>query len=188
MSQKQQSTQHEHAITITYFNHSMAQGEKVRLCCLLGGIPFNDNRIRNSEWKDLKGITPHGVLPLLLEDGKEVKGQSTAILRYLGRRCGLYPNDPELAYQVDMLLGLATDFDRSWRVPLYMGIRPENFYYDSGSADTDFGQMRTKRAREQWLKNDLPRFMNLYSSYLRRNGGKFFFFFIIFLATNIIKY
>ena len=72
MSQKQQSTQQEHAITITYFNHSMAQGEKVRLCCLLGGIPFNDNRIRNSEWKDLKGITPHGVLPLLLEDGKEV--------------------------------------------------------------------------------------------------------------------
>ena len=111
-------------------------------------------------------------MPLLLEDDKEVKGQSTAILRYLGRRCGLYPDDPEEAYQVDMLLGLAADFDRSWRVPLYMGIRPEKFYYDPGSADTDFGQMRTKRARKAWLATDLPRYMGLYSSYLRRNGGK----------------
>ena len=48
----------------------------------------------------------------------------------------------------------------------------EKFYYDPGSADTDFGQMRTKRARKAWLATDLPRYMGLYSSYLRRNGGK----------------
>ena len=32
-------------------------------------------------------------------------------------------------------------------------------------------QMRTKRAREAWLATELPKYMNLYSSYLRRNGG-----------------
>ena len=81
--------------TITYFDFQAAPGEKLRLCCVIGGIPFHDNRIKSKEWGELKPLTPQGMLPLLVKEDNTVLVQSEAILKYLGRKSSppLYPLD-----------------------------------------------------------------------------------------------
>jgi glutathione S-transferase len=74
---------------LTYFNLG-AKGQFIRLAYVFGGIDFDDERVEFSEWPALKASTPLGQLPVLTVDGKQY-AQSTALLRYVGGRVGLYP-------------------------------------------------------------------------------------------------
>ena len=63
-----------------------------------------------------EGICEFGQLPSLLIDG-EYYVQSLAILRMLGKMYGLYPEDAEQAYLVDMVMDATMDLtDRYWEV------------------------------------------------------------------------
>jgi glutathione S-transferase len=159
-------------LTVTYFDFQAAPGEKLRLCCVLGNIPFNDNRVKRSEWADLKPLTPQGVLPILVEEGLPVKCQSEAILKYLGRKGGLYPTDGE-TYHIDAVLDLISDLDKAWSYPLYMGMRPQKFGYPEGSHQTEEGRQRTKALREQFVDTELKRFAGLFTKQLKDSGGMF---------------
>jgi prostaglandin-H2 D-isomerase / glutathione transferase len=78
---------------LTYFDFSGSRGEECRLALFVAGVEFEDHRISQDTWKELKASTPYGALPVLETPGKPALAQSNAILAYVGRRYGLHPTD-----------------------------------------------------------------------------------------------
>jgi glutathione S-transferase len=96
-----------------------------------------------------------GQVPMLeTADGKHFV-QSWAILRYLGRTYGYYPNDAELAWKIDSTIDAVEDY-----VVAY-------FKYN-------FESNEEKKAvfKEAWLKN-LPMWVAAIEKRLEANGGKY---------------
>jgi len=54
----------------------------------LGGRPFQDVRVSEESWMEVKPTTPLGTLPFLEKDG-QILGQSNAINRFLAKKFGL---------------------------------------------------------------------------------------------------
>jgi glutathione S-transferase len=81
----------------------------------IGGIAFDDVHVPPERFRELKaaGELPFGSLPVLdveTPGGTVSAAQSNAILRFVGRRAGLYPiDDPVKALKVDEALDLAED-------------------------------------------------------------------------------
>jgi glutathione S-transferase len=81
----------------------------------IAGIPFEDDHVPAERFTELKaaGALPFGSLPVLdvvTPDGTVTAAQSNAILRFVGRRAGLYPaDDPLRALKVDEALDVGED-------------------------------------------------------------------------------
>ena len=89
-------------VRLTYLDTKGA-GEPIRLALFIAGVPFEDIRVTYSQIAQLResGYLPFGQVPVLEVDGK-VFGQSQAILRWVGRMTGLYPERLQLRVdQVD---------------------------------------------------------------------------------------
>ncbi|CAK1587225.1 unnamed protein product [Parnassius mnemosyne] len=83
-------------------------GEGGRMLLAYGRVEFEDHRVTEEEWPDLKTQTPFGQLPVLEIDGKQY-AQSLAIYRYLGRKFGLAGEDLEEDFQIDQVLDFFYD-------------------------------------------------------------------------------
>ena len=94
---------------VTYFDFSGSRGEEVRLALVLAGMAFEDNRISRETFAKLKPDLPFAAVPTLELEGRGVFGQSNAILRLIGRKHGLYPEDPFEAARHDALMDAAED-------------------------------------------------------------------------------
>jgi glutathione S-transferase len=79
-------------LKLVYFDIDGARGEAARLAMVIGGVPFEDDRVKFADWKGRKPSTPFGALPVLDLDGQTV-AQSNGINRYVGKLAGLYPSD-----------------------------------------------------------------------------------------------
>jgi len=85
------------------------RGEAVRLALAVGGVRFEDRRVPFPGWGRVKPTTPWGTLPVLeLADGSRL-AQSRSILRFVGKRTGLYPNDDIVAQRMDELMDALED-------------------------------------------------------------------------------
>jgi glutathione S-transferase len=91
-------------LKLTYFDFHGGRGELARLALSIGGIPFEDDRVKPVEWENLKAHTPFGALPVLEVDG-HVVAESNAINRYVGKLADLYPSDPWQAALCDEVMG-----------------------------------------------------------------------------------
>jgi prostaglandin-H2 D-isomerase / glutathione transferase len=78
---------------LIYFDAPMSRGEECRLALHLGGVDFEDVRVKHADWPALKTQTPFGSLPVLELPGQAPLAQSNAILVLMGRRHGLHPKD-----------------------------------------------------------------------------------------------
>lgn len=78
---------------LTYFDFSGSRGEECRLALYAAGVDFEDCRLTQEQWAQLKASTPYGAVPVLEAPGKAPLAQSNAILAYVGRRYGLHPED-----------------------------------------------------------------------------------------------
>jgi glutathione S-transferase len=79
-------------LKLVYFDIDGARGEAARLAMVIGGVPFEDDRVKFADWPARKPGTPFGALPVLELDGQSV-AQSNGINRYVGKLAGLYPGD-----------------------------------------------------------------------------------------------
>jgi glutathione S-transferase len=79
-------------LKFVYFDIDGARGEAARLAMVIGGVPFEDDRVKFADWQGRKPSTPFGALPVLELDGQTV-AQCNGINRYVGKLAGLYPSD-----------------------------------------------------------------------------------------------
>jgi prostaglandin-H2 D-isomerase / glutathione transferase len=96
-------------IKLTYFDFAGSRGEECRLALHLAGVDFQDDRLANGVWPQLKPDTPFGSLPVLEVEGKGRLAQSNAILRYVGTQHGLHPSDPWEAARHDAILAVCEE-------------------------------------------------------------------------------
>ena len=67
------------------------------------GVQFEDKVITFAEWGGHKALMTNQQVPALeFKDGKKM-GQSLAMLRFLGRKYGYYPEDAMKAFLADAL-------------------------------------------------------------------------------------
>jgi len=92
----------------TYFGLA-GRGEATRLALSIGNVKFTDERIKFPEWKELKPNTPWGSLPILTLSDGTVIAQQRAILRFVGKKTGLYPTDDVAAALVDGIMDAVED-------------------------------------------------------------------------------
>ena len=161
-------------IKLTYFNIEGA-AEKIRLAFKIGNVPFEDERIDFGVWQsELKGKSKFGQLPLLTLDDKPPVAQSFAILRYIGRLCGLYPDDPLKAMYVDEACALQEDLAKALAPSMYIGMRPHLFGYPENLPDAEKKSIQ-KRLRDALIAEggDVRRYLGYFERYLKENGGEF---------------
>ncbi len=88
---------------LVYFDIDGARGEAARLAMVIGGVPFEDDRVKFADWPSLEPSTPFGALPVL-ELGGQTVAQSNGINRYVGKLAGLYPGDAWQAALCDEIM------------------------------------------------------------------------------------
>lgn len=94
---------------LTYFDAPMSRGEECRLALHIGGVDFEDKRLKREEWAALKPTAPFGSLPLFEMPGQPVLAESNAILVLVGRRHGLHPKDDFEAARHEAVMSYVED-------------------------------------------------------------------------------
>lgn len=98
-------------LRLYYFNIK-GKGEPIRLYCAYSGLKLEDKRFASrDEFISMRegGKLAFGQVPMLEVDGKHELVQSSAILRYLSKIAGLYPEDPLVAARIDAALDQEID-------------------------------------------------------------------------------
>ncbi len=95
-------------LELTYFDIHGGRGEVARIALFIGGIPFEEHRVKFQDWMALKPSTPFGAIPVLRVDGQEL-AQSNTINRFVGKLAGLYPEDALQAAFCDEVMDAVED-------------------------------------------------------------------------------
>lgn len=93
---------------LTYFDFDGGRGEPIRIAFSAAGLELDDHRISFQEFMQEREEMPFRCAPVLEIDGRKVT-QSNAILRYVGRLAGLYPEDGLQALYCDEAMGAVED-------------------------------------------------------------------------------
>ncbi len=132
-------------LTLHYFPFPGRAGA-IRDALKIGGIAFEDRHVTRDQHFEAKakGEWPWGALPVLDIDGERIC-QSNAILRYVGRLTGLYPEDALAALKVDEALDACDELV----IAMSMTIREQ---------DNDRRMAMRKVMAEETLPRDFARF------------------------------
>ena len=151
---------------MTYFDIK-GVAEKVRLAFVLAGVPFDDQRISFSDWAELKATTRYGQLPCLRAGGDELY-QSGAMLKYvaLAEEERLYPiADLAKCVHIEEVLGVLDDLARAWRPCVAVVSRPQDYGHPA-DLDAAAKDALAKTLRENFLANELPKYMAFLSAHI----------------------
>eukprot|EP00747_Dinoflagellata_sp_TGD_P100600 gnl/TRDRNA2_/TRDRNA2_168083_c0_seq2.p1 gnl/TRDRNA2_/TRDRNA2_168083_c0~~gnl/TRDRNA2_/TRDRNA2_168083_c0_seq2.p1 ORF type:complete len:300 (+),score=78.62 gnl/TRDRNA2_/TRDRNA2_168083_c0_seq2:34-933(+) len=97
---------------LTYFPLAGGRGEAVRIALFTAKIPFEDQQMPFQEYQEKKKAVDDNAwkngLPVLTI-GDRSYSQSLAMLRYAGKKAGLYPTDDLMALAVDEVMDVSQD-------------------------------------------------------------------------------
>ena len=100
----------ENPIRLVYFN-AHGRADAIRMLLAHAKVEYENKIINSEEWMqgDIKKEMALGQAPLMNIDGKSLI-QSMAILRFIGRKYGYYPEDAYQAYLVDLIMDAQGDY------------------------------------------------------------------------------
>jgi len=142
-------------IKLTYFDIDGGRAEPIRIALHAAGLAFEDIRWSFPEFGEKRESVRFHAVPAIEIDGKTIT-QSNAISRYIGKMCGLYPEDPLQALYCDETLEALEDLNHY--VVQTFGLKEDEL----------------KKAREKLLTGRLPLFIKGINELLTRGGGHYF--------------
>lgn len=156
------------SITLYYFGIEGSRGGAIRAALVHGGVEFEDKFVTWDEYVALRdaGTLPPG-LPCIEVDGKKIS-QSLAILRFAGKKSGLYPTDGVDAMMVDEAMDICQDI---------MTKCPQ---------DPDPEVKKAKR--EEFAAGKMKDFFGLIDKQVTGNGGSFVLGSEISIADLVVYY
>ena len=140
---------------LTYFDFDGGRGEPIRIAFHYGGIEFEDDRISFEEFMKMRESTRFNSLPTMEIDGNVVT-QTNAMLRHVGKKVGLYPEDEMQAYYCDEPMDAVEDMLH--RIVATFGLEGEEL----------------RKAREELAAGWLTTFIKGLDELLERGGGEYF--------------
>lgn len=155
-------------LTLTYFGIA-GRAEPIRIACAIGNIPFT-NKVISGNFMQIKPTLPLGQLPILDMEYGEGKNktltQSSAILRYIGKKAGLYPKDDDVrAMEIDEVLAVIEDL----RTPLILTIR--GAVKSHLSDEKQFTKDEVLEIRRRWRETLVPKTLGFLEKKLTENSG-----------------
>ena len=140
---------------LIYFDFDGGRAESIRLAFHIGGIDFEDVRLKFPEFREAQPFFRFHALPLLEIDSQPIT-QSNAHLRYVGKLAGLYPTDDLQALYCDEVMGAVEDVGHA--VGKTLGLQGDAL----------------KQAREEFVQGRLATYIKGLDELLVRGGGQFF--------------
>jgi hypothetical protein len=140
---------------LIYFDFDGGRAESIRLAFHIGGIDFEDVRLKFPEFREAQPSFRFHALPVLEIDSQPIT-QSNAQLRYVGKLAGLYPTDDLQALYCDEAMGAVEDVGHA--VGKTFGLEGDAL----------------KQAREQFVQGRLATYIKGLDELLARGGGQFF--------------
>jgi glutathione S-transferase len=140
---------------LTYFDFNGGRGEPVRIAFHAAGIEFEDERITFDEFVKCRDGMRFRCAPTLVIDGVEVT-QSNSMLRYVGKKAGLYPDDDLQALYCDEAMAAVEDL-------LHQVVHTFGMEGDE-----------LKAAREKLVDGWLTTYIKGLGELLQRGGGEYF--------------
>ena len=140
---------------LTYFDFAGGRGEAIRIALHAAGIEFEDNRLTFAQFSEIRSGIRFNALPVFEIDGTAVS-QSNAILRYVGKLGGLYPDDDLQALCCDETLDAVEDV--SQYIGRTLGLEGDGL----------------RAAREKLVDGWLTTFVKGLGGLLQRGGGRYF--------------
>jgi len=142
-------------LKLNYFDFDGGRGEPARLALNIGGIAFEDHRIAGKDWPAYQDKTPFFAMLTLEVEGKVVS-QSNSIIRYVGKRTGLYPKDDWQAFLCDEVMDAAEDISTQIAQTI------------------DLPGEAKKKAREELVAGRITRYLEQFQVKLKSTGGEYF--------------
>ncbi len=142
-------------IKLKYFDFDGGRGEPVRIALHHGGIGFEDDRISFQEFMETRESARFNSVPTMDIDGTGVT-QTNAMLRYVGKKAGLYPEDDLQAFFCDEPMEAIEDLLH--RIVTTFGLEDDEL----------------KTAREELVAGWLTTFIKGLDELLERGGGEYF--------------
>lgn len=156
-------------LTLVYFPFG-GRAEAIRLAAAAGGVPFTNKVISGEDFqKEISnGSLPLGQVPILVIENTDAEGvvststitQSSAILRYIGKKAGLYPSDDEEALKVDEYICIFDDI----LMPLAMTVMGAKKCL---VGDKEWTGDEKIAIRRKWMEQILPRYLGKVESDLK---------------------
>lgn len=140
---------------LIYFDFDGGRAESIRLAFHIGGIDFEDVRLKFAEFREAQPSFRFHALPVLKIDGQPIT-QSNALLRYVGKLAGLYPTDDLQALYCDEAMGAVEDVNHA--VGKTLGLQGDAL----------------KQAREEYVQGRLATYLKGLDELLARGGGRYF--------------
>lgn len=140
---------------LTYFDFPGGRGEPIRIAFHAAGMKFEDHRISFEEFMQTRETMRFSCAPVLLVDGVEVT-QSNAMLRFVGKMAGLYPEDSLQAMYCDEAMDAVEDL-------------LHQIVHTFGLEGAEL-----KAAREKLKNGWLTVYIKGLSEILERGGGEYF--------------
>lgn len=140
---------------LTYFDFNGGRGEPVRIAFHAAGIEFEDHRISFDEFVECRDGMRFRCVPTLEIDGVEVT-QSNSMLRFIGKKAGLYPEDDLQALYCDETMAAVEDLLH--QVVHTFGLEGDEL----------------KAAREKLVDGWLTTYIKGLGELLERGGGDYF--------------
>eukprot|EP01055_Gregarina_sp_Pseudo9_P000117 Gregarina_sp_Pseudo_9__116@NODE_107_length_4228_cov_101_740272_g99_i0_p1_GENE_NODE_107_length_4228_cov_101_740272_g99_i0NODE_107_length_4228_cov_101_740272_g99_i0_p1_ORF_typecomplete_len782_score173_08GST_C_3/PF14497_6/0_003GST_C_3/PF14497_6/0_55GST_C_3/PF14497_6/6_9e06GST_N/PF02798_20/1_1e05GST_N/PF02798_20/0_00041GST_N_3/PF13417_6/1_8e03GST_N_3/PF13417_6/0_052GST_N_3/PF13417_6/4_1e03GST_N_3/PF13417_6/0_19GST_N_4/PF17172_4/0_077GST_N_4/PF17172_4/7_8e03GST_N_4/PF17172_4/85Tom37/PF10568_9/0_0097T len=98
-----------HTVPTLYYSDGAGLAEPLRLCFILGDVPFVDKRMTPQQWQTkYKTMSPTGSMPFLTV-GHTSFSQSRAMLLYASRRANLLPVTPQEQLQALTMSSIILD-------------------------------------------------------------------------------
>jgi hypothetical protein len=140
---------------LTYFDIDGGRGEPIRLALHIGGIDFEDVRLKSPEFREARQSFRFQALPVLEIDRQPIS-QSNALVRYVGKLAGLYPADDLQALYCDEAMDVVEDLNHA--VGRTFGLQGDAM----------------KQARQELIEGRLATYLKGLDGLLARGGGQFF--------------
>lgn len=156
-------------LTLTYFNFG-GRADPLRLAAVIGKVPFTNKVVEFKDWPDMKPTLPLAQVPYLEveEPGKEkdLIVQSYAIVRYIGKLGGLYPEDLVQAMKVDSYMDTVLEIRRF----IEMSIQGAKMWLVADEAWTTEEVLGIRRRIAEDKEYGLPFYLSYFENALKENG------------------
>ena len=161
-------------IKLVYFDFNFWRIDILRLCLGYSKIPYEYQRIKRQEWPKEKEKFPFGQLPIMIIKDKQY-AHTHSLARFCAIESKLYDNDKLKAMVIDQVLDWANEITNKIAPSIRAAMRDKDLE-------------KSKRLREQFIKNDLLVWFSYLEKLFDQNSKKKKFFTDEFSMADIVAW
>ena len=161
-------------IKLVYFDFNFWRVDILRLSLGYSKVPYEYKRIKRQEWPKEKEKFPFGQLPIMIIKDKQYSHTHT-LARFCALESKLYDNDKLKAMVIDQVLDWANEITNKIAPSIRAAMRDKDLE-------------KSKRLREQFIKNDLLVWFSYLEKLFDQNSKKKKFFTDEFSMADIVAW